>query len=99
MGDKPTLKVAIKPKDDKEAKPLHLFAAWRDERGRLSGRLDKSITELAVRLEDGKIVRIKRGQDGKETHWINVYDGPPGEAKPKPPKDDGWNDGGDDMPF
>jgi len=96
VNSKPKIKVAIKSKAA-GAQTISLFAAW-DNDGRLSASLDKRVLELAVKLDDGNIVRVKRGADGKPDHWINVYDNassaPTRAAQPAPEVD-----GTDDLPF
>lgn len=109
-GEKPALKVSIKAKDQ-GAQSVSLFAFWPGENGSLRGRLDRRVVELAAKLEDGSIVRIKRAQDGRESMWINAYlsDVPAPAPQPRPapqrataPLFDAGPDGGldpDDMPF
>lgn len=69
---RPRIKVVLKAKEE-NARAVPILAAW-DRDGRLSASLDRSVVELAVRLEDGTIVRCKRGEDGRPTMWVNVYD-------------------------
>lgn len=68
------LKIAIKPRDG-NGKNLSILAFWeRDDRPGLNGALDSRITQLAVQLEDGTIIRVKRDADGKTTHFVNAFD-------------------------
>lgn len=69
---RPRIKVVLKAKEE-GARAVPILAAW-DRDGRLSASLDRSVVELAVRLEDGTIVRCKRGEDGRANMWLNVYD-------------------------
>lgn len=113
-GDKPRIKVAVKPKDG--GTRISVLAAWEREDGKLSASLDKRVVELALKLDDGTIVRVKRGADGKPTHWIDVFDealnapAPRAAARAQPraaaggaaPANAGWDFGGDDtddLPF
>ena len=109
-GEKPALKVSIKSKEG-GAQSVSLFAFWPGEGAGLRGRLDRRVVEVAAKLEDGTIVRIKRGQDGRETMWINAYlsDVPVPTPQPRQapqraaaPLFDEGPDGGldpDDLPF
>lgn len=71
-GEKPRIKVAVKPKEGGGGR-ISLLAAW-DRDGKLSASLDKRVVELAAKLDDGTIVRVKRGADGKPDHWIDVFE-------------------------
>ena len=110
-GEKPALKVSVKAKEG-GAQTVSLFAFWPGDNGGLRGRLDRRVVEVAAKLEDGSIVRVKRGPDGRESMWINAYlEAPPPVAAPRPAQRpqrpaalpfDAEPDGGldpDDMPF
>jgi len=71
-GEKPAIKVVAKSKAG-GGQPITLLAAWRGERG-LNGRLDRSIASITIRMADGSTVTIDRDEQGRESHWINVYD-------------------------
>lgn len=71
-GEKPAIKVVAKPKTG-GGQPITLLAAWKGERG-LNGRLDRSIASIAIRMADGSTVTIDRDEQGRESHWLNVYD-------------------------
>lgn len=109
MANRPRLSVSVKPKDGSGGR-ISLLAAW-DRDGKLSAQLDRRIVELAVKLETGEIVRVKRGADGKPDHWVDVYENS-GEQAPRsqPPRDErratqrdafepSDDFGGDDLPF
>ncbi len=83
---KPVLKIAIKPKDSGPA--VAPIAYWRNDNGRLNGKLDRSVKSITIETNDGEIIKIERDAQGRETHWINAY-----EDAPKP------MNGGDDVPF
>ena len=97
-GDKPRFKVVLKRKAGIEK--VDLIAIW-DNKGKLSATLSRSIVELALKLENGAIVRVKHGADGKPDHWINVYEEIPKSmgktASVKCDDDDSDND--DDITF
>lgn len=100
-AEKPAIKVVAKHKT-KGNTPITLLAAWRGERG-LNGRLDRSIVAMTLHMADGSTVTIDRDYQGRESHWINVYDTPqqqqqqrrPQRAAPSP--DDSFDD--EDLPF
>lgn len=101
-GDKPRIRVAIKPKDGGER--ISLIAAWQRDDGKLSATLDRRIVELAVKLDDGSIVRVKRGADGKASHWIDVFDNaaqssPRHESRKQETQEAFADFGDDDVPF
>lgn len=113
-GDKPRLKISVKPKDG--GNRISVLAAWEREDGKLNAMLDKRVVELALKLDDGTIVRVMRGADGKPSHWVDVFD-EQASTSPAPsrggyrdapraprtaaaPPDDAIDDfGGDDIPF
>jgi hypothetical protein len=97
-GDKPKIKVSIKPMTT-GAKDVPLFAAW-DKGGRLSASLDRKIVELAVKLDDGSIVRVKRKEDGWPDHYINIYDNSQTSPAPRAAKVQAQSDDDtSDLPF
>lgn len=71
-GDKPRIKVALKERGEGH-KNVSILAAW-DRDGKLSASLDKKVVELAVKMDDGTIIRVKRDAEGKTTHFVNVFD-------------------------
>lgn len=104
-GTKPRIKVAVKNKESGQR--VYILAAW-DRDGRLSASLDKRVVELAMKLDDGSIVRVKRGADGKPDHFIDVFDDGAGGGQPQrttrvggsyeaAAPTDGFGD--DDLPF
>lgn len=98
MADKPRIKIAVKPVDGGEA--TQLIAAWDKEGGKLSASIDRDIKAIAIQKQDGSVVRLTRGANGKWSHWVNVYDnGSSGgfQAPRASKKVDPFND--DDMPF
>lgn len=111
-GNKPELKIAIKPVDGGER--VSLFAFWRRDNGKLSGSLDRRVKGIRVVLEDGSHVDLRR-VDGKHTHWIDCFEESDGGGGPRSggysggggsrhgddfPADDGGADwGSDDVPF
>jgi len=112
-SNRPQLKISVKPRGEGNGQGrISLFAFWRRD-GKLSGALDKRVVELAAKLEDGTIVRVKREGDGKVSHFIDAFeesDAPTqsrfgssggGSAKHTAPRDDMPPDdlGVDDMPF
>lgn len=84
MGQKPDLKVALKPKGEGER--VYLLAFWRRENGKLSGDIDRKVRGLRVYLEDGSHVDVKRHLDGKLSHWLDAFedDGAGGQRRPAP---------------
>ena len=73
MGaQKPAAKIALKSVDGGER--TYIAAAWRRDDGRMGGlRLDKRVTQLAVHLDDGSIIRVKRADGEKLTHFIDLF--------------------------
>jgi hypothetical protein len=100
--NRPALKVYLK--SARERQYVDLFAFWRGERG-LTGTLDRSVVELAVTLEDGTTVRVRRDDQGRVDGWyINAReDGgrtpqrAPARAQRQPELPDVESD--DDLPF
>lgn len=104
-GEKPRIKVALKEKGE-GTKNVSILAAW-DRDGKLSASLDKRVVELAVKMDDGTIIRVKRTEDGKTTHFVNVFDeglsaAPVARPAPAPASSAFDGDGfgaADDIPF
>lgn len=104
-GEKPRIKVALKERGE-GTKNVSILAAW-DRDGKLSASLDKRVVELAVKFDDGSITRVKRGEDGKTTHFVNVFDeglsaSPAARPAPAPASSAFDGDGfgaTDDIPF
>jgi hypothetical protein len=103
-GTKPAAKIAIKPASGGDR--VYIAAAWRRPDGRMGGlMLDRRVTQLAVQLDDGTVVRVKRGDDGKMTHYIDLFleDGAPRSA-PQPratqrAEEPAADFGDDELPF
>lgn len=83
MPNRPDFKLVVKAKQ-RDAKPLTVIAAWRGERG-LSASLDRDVARIVIERTDGSREVIQRGQDGRPTHWLNVYEG--GAPAPSRPAD------------
>jgi hypothetical protein len=96
-GEKPRIKVALKAKGE-GTKNVSILAAW-DRDGRLSASLDKRVVELAVKMDDGEIIRVKRDADGKTTHFVNVFDEGIGKVPVPPPASSAFDGGGGGEPF
>jgi hypothetical protein len=103
-GNRPAAKIAIKPASGGER--VYVAAAWRRDDGRMGGLvLDKRVMQIAVQLEGGEVIRVKR-EGGKQSHFIDLFleDGPPRTQKAPPAAqqeaDFGAGDfGSDDIPF
>lgn len=101
MGQRPDLKIALKPRDGGGDR-VYLLAFWRRENGKLSGDVDRKVRGLRVFLEGGGHVDIKRGPDGKLTHWIDAFEG---DGQPQQSSGDRhvggreFADDSDDLPF
>jgi hypothetical protein len=104
-GQKPSAKLAYKSADGGER--VYLLSWWRRDDGRMGpARIDRDIDQIAVRKKDGTIHRIRVGEDGKLSHFIDLFleDEAPAGARPStrqaepPPFDDGGGFG-DDLPF
>lgn len=71
-GAKPSAKIAIKPVEGGER--TYIAAAWRRDDGRMGGLvLDKRVTQLAVQLDDGTVIRVKRGADNRMSHYLDLF--------------------------
>lgn len=82
MPNRPDFKLVIKAKttrEQRDAKPLTVLAAWRGERG-LSASLDRDVARIVIERTDGSREVIQRAADGKPTHWLNIYEGAPRPA-------------------
>lgn len=73
-GQKPDLKIALKPKDGGGDR-VYFMAFWRRENGKLSGDVDRKLRGMRLFMEDGSHVDVKRGADGKLSHWLDVFEG------------------------
>lgn len=74
-GDKPAIKIAVKSADkNASGGSVSLGAAWIRDDGSLGGAWDKRIARVAILLDDGTKLDIKRGADGKMPWYFNVYD-------------------------
>ena len=93
-GDKPAIKIAIKIADEGATTgTVSLGAAWLRGDGTLGGSWDKRITRVAILLDDGTKLDIKRGADGKMPFYFNVYDNREasgGDFKAAPSKGGGY---------
>lgn len=102
-GRKPDLNVSIKPVG--EGRRITLGAWWRED-GKLKGGWDKRVKRVLVLVDDGRggevRIDVKR-ENGKGTHYLNVWE-ERGEAAP-PKRSAPANDapppdfGDDDVPF
>lgn len=99
---KPELKVAIK--DAESGEVTHLFAFWRNDGGRLSGKLDGKVRAIKVQLEDGTVVTMRRTDEKRSTHYVNAYENDR-PAAPAPAQRSGARGGArdfaddDELPF
>jgi len=101
-GAKPSAKIAIKPTDGGER--TYVAAAWRRDDGRMGGLvLDKRVAQLAVQLDDGTVIRVKRGADNKMSHYIDLFledeRAPQPSARRAPQAFDAAPGYPDDLPF
>ena len=102
-GEKPAIKVIAKDKQGR-GQPVAILAGWRGERG-INARLDRAIASVTLHMADGSTVTIDRDGQGRESHWLNVYDnandaGPPARQQRQPRREappDDFPD--DDLPF
>ncbi len=109
MGQKPEIKIAIK--DAESGQVTSLFAFWRNDNGKLSGRLDGRVKAMKVLLDDGSVVTLRRTDEKRTSHYINCYENdrePLASAQRGGSYDDaerriasrhGDNFGDDDLPF
>lgn len=75
QGDKPVVKVSMKPRDGGGGR-ISLCAAWRDEdSGRLRASFDRRVKAVKLMLDDGSVVTARRGDDGKWSHFVDIYEG------------------------
>lgn len=92
-GAKPSAKIALKPAGGGDR--TYIAAAWRRDDGRMGGLVvDKRVTQIAVQLDDGTVIRMKRGADNKMSHYLDLFledERAPSAVDPKP-----WPDYGDD---
>ena len=94
-GRRPDLSISIKDASDKESKPIPLAAYWQ-EGDRLQGGLDRGIAELAIKLDDGTIVRVKRTRDAngksRTSHYVNAKLWPRERPREDPASEGSWAD-------
>lgn len=95
MGQRPAIKVRVKSKES--GTTFYVLAAWEDERGRLSGRLEEGWTLVSP---EGH--KITTGREGNA--FLDVYDnrgenGPPRRDTRGAPEHRGGGgfSGGDDF--
>lgn len=84
-GDKPALSISLKPRGGSKEDRRYIMSGWENE-GRISMLTpDRKVTQMAVQFEDGEVVRVKKGADGKWDHFVDVFlkDGTYGEAQDK----------------
>ena len=67
--DRPRFRIALKI--DGVHTPV---AAWWDGAKGFTGGLDRRVVALAVKLDDGSVVRLRRGADGKTLGYVNLYE-------------------------
>ena len=104
-GNKPCLKIAVKPKAG-EGGRTSVMAFWRRDNGKLSGDLDRRVKRMVLLLDDGTKVDVQRGADGKLTHFCDCFEGDtaggrtrsPGNGR-APSADDLLGDGGGPPPI
>lgn len=94
QGDKPDLSVMIKPRGGDKEDRIYLFSGWNND-GRISSlSIDRKIVEFAVKLEDGRVVRVKKDADGKWDHYVDCFlrDGEYGDQRGGGGRDGGRRD-------
>lgn len=103
-GKKPDTRIVLKSVDGSHG-TITLASFWTDGE-RPSGGLDRRITELYLKLEDGARVHVVNNKE-RRTHYCNLYTErtAPASSSPAAPaqrpeqaaaKDDDW---GNDLPF
>jgi hypothetical protein len=70
VSGKPDIRIVMKSKASGQA--INLLAGWKRDRG-ISCRLDRDVVRLVIERADGSREIVTRGQDGKETHWLDAY--------------------------
>lgn len=101
-GRKPDLNVSIKPVG--EGQRITLGAWWRED-GKLRGGWDKRVKRVYVLLDDGRGGELRvdvKQENGKRTHYLNVWEergeaASPKRSAPDAPPPDPFGD--DDIPF
>jgi hypothetical protein len=103
-GRKPDVKIAIKPKQPKEAKRTYIAAGWRED-GKLRLKFDRDIA--AIVLTDGTQLQCA-------DLYVDLYEDAPGQSSSRPgngtkraaprgndaaPTHGAADDFGDDIPF
>lgn len=86
-GDKPAISISLKPVGGAKEDRVYFMAGWPRDDGKVSSlQLDRKIKAMKVQLEDGKVVTITRGADGKWSHYIDVFtaDAPSSTSRPAP---------------
>jgi hypothetical protein len=85
-SNRPAISIAIKKVGAKDR--IYALAGWERE-GKVTGmQLDKRIKAVKFLMEDGEVVEMTRGADGKLSHYIDYFDNRQ-ERKAKPaPKDE-----------
>ncbi len=73
-GEKPALSIYLKPVGSKDKKDRrYVFSAWEQD-GRLGAlRPDRSVKAFKFQFDDGEVVTVKKGDDGKWSHYIDAF--------------------------
>jgi hypothetical protein len=82
-GDKPDLSISVKPAGSGKEARKYILSAWK-QKGRISSlQLDRNVAAIAVKFVDGTQEIIRKGPDGKMTHYFDAFlrDGNYGEEK------------------
>lgn len=82
-GDKPALSISLKPRGGSKEDRRYILSGWEND-GRISMLSpDRKVTQIAVQFDDGEIIRVKKGADGKFDHFVDVFlrDGTYGEQR------------------
>lgn len=110
MSQRPAISIAIKPVGGGKEDRIYTLAGWERDGKVSSLQLDKRVKAMKLQLEDGSVVVIQRGADGKCSHYFDLFDNRERESSPRPreqtrrevARDDdfGGGDFGDDpLPF
>ena len=102
---RPTLSISLKPVGGSKEDRIYFLAGWERDGKVSSLAIDRKIKQVALQMEDGSVLRVKRNEDGRWSHFVDVYDtraivagaSKPAETKPSAAPSATWND--DDIPF
>lgn len=90
-GQKPAISISLKPVGGSDR--TYLMAGW-EHGGKVSSLLlDRKVKALKVQMEDGTVVTVTRTDDGKSSHYIDIFDNRQSKKDPDdqvPPGDDEW---------